>query len=177
MHALLQLSILSPKRNLMGNMPHLSDLFHGIQNHFHKIGVISFSLADSLERQSHSRCDTQNADDQNLRVVGGINSIEEAYLLSCSDLKKLSRIVCEELNLKNETLDDFTKIEGLLTTIKKSLQTTHTLLKLLDDKDSASMMSLAEKLYSFEDISIDLSKLIQNIKNCLISLEKYEAST
>ena len=177
MHALLQLSIRSPKRNLMENMSQMKDLFHGIQNHFHKIGVISFSLADSLKERSHSTCDTQNADDQNLRVVGGIDSIEEAYLLGCSDIKKLSRIVYEELNLESETLDDFTKIEVLLNTIKNSLQTSHTLLKLLDDKNSDSVMSLAKELYPFEDISVDLAKLTRNIKSCLISLEKYETKS
>ena len=175
MHALLQLSISSHKKEHMENMSKLRELFHGIPNHFNAISTFSFALADTLEQQGHSKTNAQNTDDLNLRIRNEINAIEEAYLLSCNDIKKLSQIVDEELDLKKETLDDFTKIETSLNTIKNHLQVSQSLLKILGDKNSDSMISLTKELYLFEENCINLAELLRQMKNYLISLKLYES--
>ncbi len=176
MQALLQLSIVSLKRNIMENMSKMRELFHGIPNHFNAISTISFALADTLEQQDHSKPNEQNAADLNLHIGNEIDAIEEAYLLSCSDIKKLSRIVYEELNLKNEMLKDFTSIEALLDAIENSLRISRELLTVPGGNNDDSMLSLTEELYSFEESCIDLGRFVRKIKDTLISLGRYETN-
>jgi len=158
----------------MENISKIRALFHGIPNHFNAISAISFALADTLENQDFSKLDAQNASDIYLRAKNEIDAIEESYLLSCSDIKKLSRIVYEELDLKKETLDDFKKIKTLLDVIDRNLKASQKLLRVSGGKDADSMLSLTKELYSFEESCINLGSLVRKIKYILISSDLYE---
>ncbi|MBU0571339.1 MAG: hypothetical protein KJ995_06435 [Candidatus Omnitrophica bacterium] len=160
----------------MEDISNMRELFHGILNHFNAISTISFALADILEKQSHSKFNARNTADLNLRIENEIDAIEEAYLLSRGDIKKLSRIIYEELDLENETSENFTKIEALLNVIGNKLKVSRELFRVSGGKAADSMLSLTKELYSFEESCINLGKLVRKIKEGLILLELYKTS-
>ena len=151
-------------------MSKIKELFHSIPNYLNAISVISFTVADALERQDIKLIDEAEMKRLGAKFDADIILMEEACKSSEVELETLSNLIRNEMDLAIETEHIFREIGGEFEKIECLLGK----IKSFNINNKTQLSFLVDDMYSFEKDCINLAQKLKELKSKLVALNCYK---